>query len=251
MKTILLTNDDGIEADGLLRLAKATRRFGKVYIVAPAHQRSAASHSISLHSPVDVFPYAYPLEGVTAFASSGMPGDCVRVGSLAVLDQKPDIVLSGINNGYNVASDIQYSATAGAAFEASFQGLTAVALSEGFDHHEVTDAMLDTILEKVFDAKPVEGQIINVNFPECPLAEFRGIREGTIVSRSMVFRDTYDMIEELENGKRYMVHGTHCYDAEEGTDYRALLDGYISIGVVNNVGYPVVPYETVFSTRNT
>ena len=121
MKRILLTNDDGIEANGLLRLAKAAQRFGKVYIVAPAHQRSAASHSISLHSPIDVFPYDYPLAGVTAFASSGMPGDCVRVGALSVLDQKPDIVLSGINNGYNVASDIQYSATAGAAFEASFR----------------------------------------------------------------------------------------------------------------------------------
>ena len=121
MRTILITNDDGIEAGGIVRLAKAAAEFGEVWVVAPARQMSAASHSITLHSPLDIYPHSFPVPGVRAFSCSGTPGDCVRTGSLSILPRRPDVVLSGINYGYNVASDIQYSATAGAAFEAAFR----------------------------------------------------------------------------------------------------------------------------------
>ena len=118
MRTLLITNDDGIQADGLHRLAAAAREFGEVWVVAPDGQRSAASHSITLHSHIDVFPHDFPVPGVRAFTCSGMPGDCVRVGALGILPRRPDAVLSGINDGYNAATDVQYSATVGAAMEA-------------------------------------------------------------------------------------------------------------------------------------
>ena len=130
---ILITNDDGIEADGLIRLAEAAKEFGEVWVVAPKRERSAASHSITLRRHIDVYPHNdFPVEGVKAYHCSGKPADCVRVGALAVMPEKPDLVLSGINYGYNSATDIQYSATVGAAFEAAFQGIHAIALSEGF-----------------------------------------------------------------------------------------------------------------------
>ena len=237
---ILVTNDDGIYAGGLIRLAEAALKFGEVWVVAPDSERSAASHSVTLRHPLDVYPINdFPVKEVKAFSCSGMPVDCVRVGGLNVMPGKPDIVLSGINKGYNLAADIQYSATAGAAFEAAFQGYHAIAVSEGFDKpHEVTDRYLSEILEKLVKTPLPAGHIHNVNFPQCTLAECKGILWDRTVSPNMYYVDTYDAIEKLENdGIRYMIHGTPRPIAEEGSDFKAILDNYVSVGIVNNIGY--------------
>lgn len=235
---ILITNDDGIEAGGIIRLATAAKKFGEVWVVAPKDQRSAASHSISLHDHIDVYPHDFPVDGVHAFSCSGTPADCVRVGSLSIMPHKPDVVLSGINHGYNVASDIQYSATAGAAFEGSFQGYLSIALSEeANDCHEVTDAYLCDILEELIPQKLGYGQIFNVNFPGCPLSDFNGILYDRKISHGMFYRDHYIELEKLPgNGVRLMVEGDYNEDAEEDTDFRAVVDNYISVSIVNNIG---------------
>lgn len=236
-RKILITNDDGIQADGLYRLVKTAVKYGEVWVVAPDSQRSAASHSITLHKSFDLFPYDFPVEGVKAWACTGTPADCVRAGSLFVMPEKPDVVLSGINHGYNVASDIQYSATAGAAFEASFQGSLGIALSEhACGCHEVSDAFLEEVLDRLIDRKPSAGSILNVNFPGCPLSECRGILENRTVSKGTVFRDSYRLAEKLKNGGlRIIVNGLYNEDAEEGTDFRSVVDRYVSIGIVNNI----------------
>ncbi len=237
---ILITNDDGIEADGIMRLARVAKEFGEVWVVAPESQRSAASHSITLHDTIDVFEAEdFPISGVHAFSCSGTPGDCVRVGGLNIMPDRPDVVLSGINFGYNCASDIQYSATCGAAFEAAFQGYHAIALSEGAcDNHQVTDKYIRRVLTELLDAPLEKGYIHNVNFPGCELSECKGILFDRRVSRGMFYRDTYDVIEKLDNGGiRFMVNGAYNEENEPGTDFRAITDGYISIGQVNNVGY--------------
>ena len=128
-KRFLLTNDDGIQSDGLYRLAKTASEFGEVYVVAPDDQRSAASHSITLRNSIEVHPYDMGIENVHAFSCSGMPADCIRVGLLSVMHEKPDVIMSGINFGYNLATDIQYSATLGAAFEGECQGFLSIAFS--------------------------------------------------------------------------------------------------------------------------
>lgn len=238
MRSILLTNDDGIAADGLIRLARAAAGFGEIWVVAPDSQRSAASHSISLHSPVDVFPHDFPVEGVHAFSCTGTPGDCVRVGSLNMMPHRPDVVLSGINFGYNVASDIQYSATAGAAFEAAFQGFPAIALSEDATGcHAVSDAFLPEILAELLEQEIPAGQILNVNFPGCPLAECRGILRNRTVSRGLIYRDHYNEIAQLPGGGvRLMVEGDYAPQAEPGTDLDAVNQNYISVVTVRNIG---------------
>lgn len=258
MRKILITNDDGINADGLIRLVYAAREFGEVWVVAPESQRSAASHSITLHKHIDVYPYDF--ESVVArdhsfdwlkkamsngvlhvFSCSGTPADCVRVGSLNIMTGKPDVVLSGINYGYNACSDIQYSATAGAAFEGTFQGYLSIALSEGAAPcHEVTDAYLKEVLSILIEKEHVKGQIYNVNFPQCKLSECKGILWDRPVSEGMFFKDRYNKVEDLEDGGiRLMVEGIYNEDAEEGTDFKAIVDGYVSVGVVNNIGYGV------------
>ncbi len=238
MGKILITNDDGIDADGLYRLVLAARKHGEVWVVAPEGQRSASSHCIAIHNPVDIFPYDYPVEGVTAFTCSGMPADCVRIGIHYLMKEKPIAVLTGINFGYNSATDIQYSGTCGAAFEAAFQECHAIAFSEGFSKiHEVTDHFLPELLEELLQKPLGYGQIHNVNFPGCPLSECKGVLRDRKVSHSMFFRDGYKTLEELENGgRRIMVDGTPNRECEEGTDMRALVEGYVSVGVVNNVG---------------
>ncbi len=238
MKKILITNDDGISADGLIRLAETARELGEVWIVAPDSQRSAASHCITLHSHIDVYPYdSFPIEGVKAFSCSGTPADCVRVGSLSIMPCKPDLVLSGINYGYNSATDLQYSATVGAALEGAFQGYHSIALSEGFGKiHEVTDAYIKQIIEELMDKPLGYGQIFNVNFPDCPIAECKGILRDRTVSHGMFYRDTYKELERLpDGGVRLMVDGHYNEEAEEGTDLKAIIDKYVSIGIVNNL----------------
>ncbi len=238
MKKILIVNDDGIEADGLLRLAETSRELGEVWIVAPDSQRSAASHSITLHSHIDVYPYPdYPVKGVHAYSCSGTPADCVRVGSISIMPYKPDLVLSGINYGYNSATDLQYSATVGAAMEGAFQGYQAIALSEGFSKvHEVTDTYLKQVIEELMDKPLGYGQIFNVNFPDCPLTECRGILRDRAVSHGMFYRDTYKVMDRLpDGGIRFMVDGHYNEEAEEGTDLKAIIDRYVSIGIVDNL----------------
>lgn len=237
MKTILITNDDGIRADGLVRLAQAAGHFGEVWIVAPDGQRSAASHAISLHSSVDIFPCDYPLPDVRAFTCTGTPADCIRTGVLYVLPVRPDIVLSGINKGYNVATDIQYSGTCGAAFEGAFQGIPSIALSEASNGcHEVTDHYLPEILAGLLDRTPGYGRICNVNFPGCPLAECGGILEDRTVSHGAFYRDRYCKSLDLPGGGvRLNVDGLYNEDAEPGTDFRAVVDKYVSVGIVQNI----------------
>ena len=237
MRSILIVNDDGIAADGLIRLADMARQLGEVWVVAPDGQRSAASHAITLHGTVDVFPHDFPIEGVRAFSCSGTPGDCVRVGSLSIMPHKPDIVLSGINRGLNVATDIQYSGTTGAAFEGAFQGCLSIAVSEEVNSDgEITAEYLPGLLAELIEKKPGYGQIYNVNIPGCPLSEFRGILRDRAVSHGMFYRDRYKKLADLPGGgMRLEVDGLYNEECEPGTDMKVVIEGYISVGIVNNL----------------
>ena len=237
MKTILITNDDGIDSDGLLRLVRSAKKHGEVWVVAPEKQCSALSHSITIRHPIEIHPYDYPEKSVQAFTCTGTPADCVRVGTLAVMPRRPDVVLSGINYGYNMATDIQYSATAGAAFEAEFQGYPAIALSEGAcECHEVTDRYLDEILGELIMEPYRQGTIINVNFPGCPLADCGGVKRDREVSRLAYYKDHYNVVEKLpDGGVEVMIEGVHVPVTEEGTDYGAILENYVSVGRVRNI----------------
>ncbi len=234
---LLLTNDDGIRDGGLIRLARAASAFGEVWVIAPDAQRSACSHSITLREHLDFLPCDFPVEGVRAFSCSGTPADCVRAGILHLLPRKPDIVLSGINAGYNIATDLQYSGTVGAAFEAKHQGVHAIALSEGLgEDHRLTEQVLPGILGRLIGRELPYGTIYNVNIPACAPEECRGILENRSVSRSGLFRDRYKETGKLPGGGiRLHVNGILNEEAEEGTDFRAVLDRYISIGTAVNI----------------
>ena len=236
MRKILITNDDGIFAEGLIRLVKTAQKFGEVWVVAPDGQRSGASHSVHLHSPIEAWKVDFPVEGITAYACNGMPADCVRIGVLNIIPGGPDVVFSGINFGYNLASDIQYSATAGAAFEASFQGLQSFAFSEGIDGAtDVTNRYLEEIIETLLVKPHGPNQIWNVNFPECELKNCRGILWDRKVYMGVFYADKYKETVLTEDRSSFMVEGERNWNADDGTDLGAILDNYVSVGLVTNI----------------
>ena len=231
---ILITNDDGITSSGIVRLAEAALPWGQVTVVAPETQRSAAAHSITLREPIDLWPHDFPVPGVTALACSGTPADCVRI-ALSFLDTRFDAVFSGINYGYNIGSDIQYSATVGAALEAARHGILSVAFSEPMmPDHAVTDEYLPRLLALALRTVPVRDEIVNINFPASPC---RGTLENRTVSADSLYRDRYKAVSEDASGRmRLVVNGVYNETCEEGTDFRALMDHYVSVGRVRNVG---------------
>lgn len=236
MKKILITNDDGINSDGIVRLARAAIEFGEVWVVAPDSQRSAMSHSITLRHSIEAWKVDFPVKGVYAYACNGTPADCVRIGVLNIVPGKPDHVFSGINYGYNLATDLQYSATAGAAFEAAFQKIHTIAFSEdACERHEVTDKYLKEIIAELLDKELGVSQIWNVNFPGCSLAEYKGILRDRVVSTDVFYKDRYKENVVSEGKISYTVDGIRNYDALEGTDLRAIFDNYVSVGIATNI----------------
>ena len=236
MRKILITNDDGIDADGIIRLARAAKEFGEVWVVAPESQRSAVSHGITLRHSIEAWKVDFPVSGVHAYACDGKPADCVRIGVLNIVPGKPDHVFSGINYGYNVATDLQYSATAGAAFEAAFQKIHTIAFSEdACELHEVTDRYLQEIIAELLDKPLGINQIWNVNFPSCRLSECNGILRDRKVSTEVFYKDRYTETMVSEGRISYMVEGIRNYSASEGTDLKAILDNYVSVGIATNI----------------
>ena len=238
-KTILITNDDGITSAGLVKLVEAAVKFGQVWVVAPDGQRSAMSHRITYSGGLTVRPYDFPVKGVKAFACSGTPADCVRVGALKLMPQKPDYVFSGINDGYNMAGDIQYSGTAAAAFEGAFWNIHSIAFSRDYEGTlDVTDKYLSETMEECMKKPLGKNQIWNINFPGCNLEDCRGILRDRVVSTDPFYADEYTMEQSPENPEVQIlsvVPNRNCDTVTKGTDLEALLNNYVSIGVVNNV----------------
>lgn len=238
MRKILITNDDGITSDGIRRLAEAAKRYGEVWVIAPESQRSAMSHCINLRDPIYVYEAPeFPVEGVHAYKISGTPADCVRLGMLNLVPGgKADLVLSGINYGYNSGTDVQYSATVGAALEAASSGVQAIAVSEGAcDCHEVTDAYLDRMLSEAISSPLPYNQIWNINFPQCPIGELKGILRDRKVAENGFYIDHYEEEKLPDGGIKMSVKGYCHAEAAEGTDFKALVDNYISVGRVQNL----------------
>ena len=231
---ILITNDDGINAQGISVLAQAAADFGDVTVVAPAEQCSAMSHRITLSRRMRIEKRGMDIPHVTAYALDGTPADCVKAALDAILQGKPDVVLSGINHGYNVGFDVAYSGTVGAAMEAVMSGIPAIALSQNdVGSFDVARQYLHRILEELLPTAPSDREIWNVNFPT---EHCNGILRDRTVSVGGYYNGTMYVAEE--DGQMHVQYppllptdfSTH--PAPEGSDLRAVVNGYISIGRV-------------------
>lgn len=232
---ILVVNDDGINAPGIHRLAEMARKLGEVWVVAPDSQCSAMSQRITVRADLLVKKEEIPVEGVHAYSVSGTPADCVKVAIQHILPERPDVVFSGINGGYNAGVDLLYSGTVGAAMEALSEGVPAIAFSsEKESGYEVTDAYLYAIAKELVAEKLPANEIWNVNFPCCPMSEFKGILKDRKPAQTQFYLDHYERTEQPDGSILLSAEGILITDAEEGTDIGAVLAGYISIGRVRN-----------------
>ncbi|MBI3540951.1 MAG: 5'/3'-nucleotidase SurE [Deltaproteobacteria bacterium] len=172
---ILISNDDGIRAEGIQVLAKFLRRVANVVIVAPDGEQSASSHSLTLHRPLRVFHHA-PQE----YSVDGTPTDCVMLAVYEILKKKPDLIVSGINRGANLGDDVHYSGTVSAAMEGALMGIPSVAVSlvaYGDDptHFQTAAQFIVTLSRKILKQKKLpQGFVLNVNVPNFPTRQIKG-----------------------------------------------------------------------------
>lgn len=230
---ILITNDDGIDAKGIAVLAEVAAAFGAVTVVAPASQCSAMSHRITF-KPMKVQERQLGIPGVKAYSVEGTPADCVKTAVDALMVEKPDVVLSGINNGYNVGFDIAYSGTVGAAMEALMLGIPAIAVSQlDVDDFDASRHYLPQILPELLAGAPSATEIWNVNIPAL---NCKGIRRDCTVSRGGYYNGTMEL--KTENGdliSQYPPYAPGDFPINVGTlgsDLEAVANGFVAIGRV-------------------
>jgi 5'-nucleotidase len=224
MPRILVTNDDGVHSEGILALAAVLAPLGEVTIVAPIQEASAIGHALTLRRPLR-------LETVTSgvFAVDGTPTDCVNVAIAHVLRGKPDLIVSGINKGWNLGDDVTYSGTVSGALEGALLGIPSIAVSTQNNANEFefgpSASAARTIAEAVLERGMPKFTLLNINVPFGPNRGFKTTVQArrnhvTVVSERTDPRNrAYYWIEEGENH----------WEPHDRSDYQAVKDGYISI----------------------
>ena len=230
-RTILVTNDDGVDADALGPLIDALSAVGEVQTIVPDRNASGTSHSITLYRPLRV-EQTRLRTGHSAYVTDGSPTDCVRLGVLGFLRVKPALVVSGINRGANLGDDITYSGTVAAAMEGILADLPSIAISlayTGGDADYAPAAEFAAVLAKnILDRGFEPDALLNVNVPALPKDKIVGVEVTRLGKR--VYRD--QLIERLDpyGNPYYWVGGPAVSgEAEPGTDVHAVREGKISV----------------------
>lgn len=225
MLRILLSNDDGITAPGIQTLAAALREFAQVQIVAPDRNRSGSSNALTLDSALRITT----LSNGDIAVQQGTPTDCVYLGVNALMRPRPDIVLAGINAGPNLGDDVIYSGTVAAAMEGRHLGFPALAVSLNGHQHYATAAAVTCRILRTLQLKPLRtGKILNINIPDLPLSEIKGIRVTRCGSRhpaEQVFCQQDPRGQDLY----WIGPPGEKFDVAEDTDFAAIEQGYVSI----------------------
>jgi 5'-nucleotidase len=224
---ILCTNDDGYRAAGLRTLAQVARELGEVEIVAPDREQSATSHSLTMHFPLRAHRIDDAVQSV-----DGTPTDCVALAVGELLGARPDFVLSGINHGPNMGEDVLYSGTVAAAMEATILGIPSVAFSYvGKDPAGI--AAYGPLLGRLIPQLVRPGgfpreTLLNVNLPAIDPAEVRGVRVTRLGRR--VYTDSITRAKDPSGREFFWIGGGGVtWEGDEGTDFHAVEQGYISV----------------------
>ena len=234
---ILVVNDDSIHAPGIVLLAKAAMELGEVTVVAPANQCSAMSQRITIRGDMRVDQVEdFPVPVKAAYKVDGTPADCVKIAMQYLLEEKPDYVFSGINDGYNAGFDIAYSGTLGAAFEAVMNGVPAIAFSNTMHSPlDIAETYLVDIIRELVKAGQERGEVWNVNFPAVAPDQLKGILRDRTVAPIQFYSENYRETRLPDGAVALTGQGSPLTEQDEtpaGTDVEAVLKGYISIGKV-------------------
>jgi len=224
---ILVTNDGGIHSKGIIILAKALKVVGDVYVVAPDRERSAIAHSLTLHRPLRVEKIKKNF-----YAVDGTPADCVHLAVNAIVPERPQLVVSGINKGGNLGDDVTYSGTVSAAFEGTLLGIPSIAVSQVARSHFkfVTAARFAVRVARfVLQKGHPTDTLLNINVPNLDEKEIRSYK---ITEQGRWAHDGSGVVEKVDpRGKKYywIGEGPLTFDRKGNTDFEAVSDSYISI----------------------
>jgi len=227
---ILISNDDGVYADGLWALAKELQEIAEVTVVAPDRDQSGAGTSVTLRHPLRMIEIRAPLEGIAAYSVEGTPADSVILALRLVLKDRVDLVVSGINEGPNLGDDVYISGTVGAALQGFFYGIPAIAFSIaafGSLHFDVAARLARLLVDEIVDRGVSRRMLLNVNLPNLPREKLEGIEITRLGERKYV-----DRIEPGYDGKRqyhWIMRGKSEWQSISGTDIQALEQNKISI----------------------
>ena len=223
---ILLSNDDGYQAEGLATLALSLSDLADLVIVAPDRNQSGASHSLTLTTPLRA---GRTRDGI--YFVNGTPTDCVHLAITGLLKDEPDMVIAGINHGANLGDDVLYSGTVAAAVEGRFLGLPAIAVSlVGVDpsHFDTAGRAVRTLLMRLLEDPLPPDTILNINVPDVPSSELRGFQ-----STRLGYRHKAEPVVRAQDPKGQTVYWVGAagpgQDAGSGTDFHAVEHGYVSV----------------------
>jgi len=228
---ILLANDDGISARGLHVLAKSLSRIGEVFIVAPDRERSGTGHSITVFDPIGADPFTSP-DGIKGWVVGGTPADCVKLGISRLIDPPPHIVVSGINRGANLGTDVLYSGTVSAAVEGVIMGIPSIAVSlTTFDYQadytyaaRFTRAMIRILMRHGFS----RNTLVNVNVPAVGRNEIRGVRITKLGTRR--YENLFERHVDPRGRTFYWLGGDVIEEEQDpDSDVTAVNNNYISV----------------------
>jgi 5'-nucleotidase len=223
MPRILVTNDDGVHAEGIRRLAEAVAPYGEITVVAPIQEASAIGHALTLRRPLRIETISERV-----FAIDGTPTDCVNIALTTVLESTPDLVVSGINKGYNIGDDVTYSGTVAGALEAALLGIPALAISleGGLEYDFGPAALIALQVARALLAAPLPARtFLNVNVPR---GRIHGFRTAVQARRNHVTNVTartdprgrdYFWIDEAQDD----------WEPHDRSDYQAVRDGYVAV----------------------
>ena len=230
---ILLTNDDGVRAPGIIALARVAAKHGRIVVCSPDRERSACSHAMTLRDPLRVHKVEFE-GGREAYEVDGFPVDCVNVALTEFFPRGCDLVISGINNGPNLGWDVTYSGTVGGAIEGAINNIRSLAVSVAQYatgspiHYETAEAWLEENLEKLIHAPMSKHSILNINVPNIAAAELRGMRVTRMGTR--IYEDRVEKREDPWGRPYYWQGGVVVMDTGAvETDVHAVTEGFVSI----------------------
>ena len=223
---ILLTNDDGIDSEGLVSLKDRLSQQHEVCTIAPERERTCVGHAITIHKPLRIKE-----AGKGLFSTNGTPADCVLLGIRVLLKKRPDLVISGINKGPNMGQDVNYSGTVAAAKEGASLGISSMAISvDARTDYLFNDAIaiITGIIEKSRDITFPDHTFLNINIPNIPQHSIKGFMVTRLGKR--IYNDAVIERVDPRGSKYYWIGGNGVsYESIEGTDFYAIERGYVSI----------------------
>ncbi|MCC7210983.1 MAG: 5'/3'-nucleotidase SurE [Candidatus Brocadia sp.] len=228
---LLLTNDDGIYAPGIAALKQNIQDLGHVTVVAPDVEQSGVGHSITFSHPLRVREVQANNQRI-GYGVNGSPADCVKLAIYEVMEQRPDVVISGINMGSNVGIHILYSGTVAAAVEAAIMGYPSIAISfeisGRYDDIHSAAKVARSVIERILTHKLPKGSLLNINIPSIPPDQIKGIKVTRQYAQD--FRENFEKRTDPSGRSYYWLLGTDkTRHREEDTDIHAINEGYISI----------------------